>query len=120
MTDGDSLSLPPRGNVPPLYRAALKKAKDNGTVLTNVVSGRPARVLVNRFVREVGPMSNLAPEFPLAGIGLAPLRAKSEAAGSSDFTALLSGQSAPLGRELPAGELTRRLAVEALARLKPA
>ena len=95
----------PEANVPPLYRAALKNAKDNGTVLTNVVSGRPARVLINRFVREVGPMSNLAPEFPLAGIGLAPLRAKSEAVGSTDFTSLLSGQSAPLGRELPAGEL---------------
>jgi nitronate monooxygenase len=110
----------PEANVPPLYRAALKKAKDNGTVLTNVVSGRPARVLENRFVREVGPMSNLAPEFPLAGIELAPLRAKAEAAGSTDFTSLLSGQSAPLGRELPAGELTRRLAAEALAKLKPA
>jgi nitronate monooxygenase len=110
----------PEANVSALYRAALKKAKDNETVLTNVVSGRPARVLVNRFVREVGPISNLAPEFPLAGIGLAPLRAKSEAVGSNDFTALLSGQSAPLGRELPAGELTRRLAAEALAKLKPA
>jgi len=110
----------PEANVPPLYRAALKKAKDNGTVLTNVVSGRPARVLINRFVREVGPMSNVAPEFPLAGVGLAPLRAKSEALGSTDFTSLLSGQSAPLGRELPAGELTRRLAAEALAKLKTA
>jgi nitronate monooxygenase len=66
----------PEANVPPLYRAALKKAKDNETVLTNVVSGRPARVLLNRFVRELGPMSNLAPEFPLAGVGLTPLRAK--------------------------------------------
>ena len=71
----------PEANIPPLYRAALKKAKDNGTVLTNVVSGRPARVLVNRIVRDIGPMSNLAPEFPLAGIELAPLRAKAEAAG---------------------------------------
>lgn len=110
----------PEANVSPLYRAALKKAKDNGTVLTNVVSGKPARVLVNRFVREVGPMSHFAPEFPLAGIEVAPLRAKSEAAGSNDFTTLLSGQSASLGRELPAGELTTKLAAETLARLKPA
>ena len=48
----------PEANIPPLYRAALKKAKDNGTVLTNVVSGRPARVLVNRIVRDIGPMSD--------------------------------------------------------------
>ena len=54
----------PEANIPPLYRAALKKAKDNGTVLTNVVSGRPARVLVNRIVRDIGPMSTLSrPSF---------------------------------------------------------
>ena len=87
-------------------------------MLTNVFTGRPARGFVNRVVREVGPMSELAPEFPLAGGALAPLRSKTEAAGSGDFVAMWSGQAASLGREIPAGELTRRLAAEALARLK--
>jgi nitronate monooxygenase len=82
------------------------------------LTGRPARAIVNRIVREVGPMSDLAPEFPLAAGALAPLRTKSEAAGSDDFVAMWSGQSATLGRELPAGELTRRLAAETLTRLK--
>ena len=86
-------------------------------MLTNVFTGRPARGIINRVVREVGPMSDLAPAFPLAGGALAPLRAKSEPAGSGDFMALWSGQAARLGRELPAGELTRQLAAEALARL---
>jgi len=100
-----------------LHREALKTAKDNGTVLTNVFTGRPARGIVNRIVREVGPMSDLAPEFPLAAGAVAPLRAKAEAAGSGDFSPLWSGQAAALGRSIPAGDLTRQLGAEALAHL---
>ena len=86
-------------------------------MITNVFTGRPARGFLNRLVREVGPVSDLAPEFPLAGGAVAPLRASSEAAGSEDFVPLWSGQAARLSRELPAGELTGRLAADALARL---
>ena len=107
----------PEAKVSPVHRRALKDAKDNATALTNVFTGRPARGVVNRLVREVGPVSDLAPEFPLAAGAVAPLRSKSEPAGSDDFTPLWSGQASRLGRELPAGELTRRLAEEALAKL---
>ena len=69
------------------------------------------------MMREVGPISEKAPEFPLAGGALAPLRAASEPKGSGDFMSLWSGQSAPLARELPAGELTRRLWADAMALL---
>src|SRR5262249_42215876 len=100
------------------YRQALKGAKDNDTALTNVFTGRPARAIVNRFMREVGPMSDVAPEFPLAAAALAPLRAKSEMAGSADFTPMWSGQAARLSRGLPAGELTKQLAAEALGNLR--
>src|SRR5262245_47032501 len=102
----------------PLYRRALKDAKDNETAITNVFTGRPARAIVNRFMREVGPMSDAVPEFPVAVGPLAPLRAKSEMAGSADFTALWSGQAARLSRELPAAELTRQLAAETLENLR--
>ena len=98
----------------------MKNAANHETALTNVFSGRPARAIVNRIVREVGPMSDLAPAFPLASGAVAPLRSKSEAAGSPDFAQMWSGQSAALGRELPAGELTKRLAAETLALLATA
>jgi nitronate monooxygenase len=101
-----------------LHRQALKDVKDDETAITNVFTGRPARAILNRFLREAGPMSDLAPEFPLAVGALAPLRAKSEAAGSVDFTPLWSGQAARLGRDLPAGELTKQLAAEAVEKLK--
>jgi nitronate monooxygenase len=65
---------------------------------------------MNRVMREVGPIAEIAPEFPLAATGLAPLRSKAEAAGSGDFTALWAGQGFPMGREMSAGELTRKLA----------
>lgn len=95
----------------------LRTAKDDHTALTNVFTGRPARGIVNRIMREVGPLSDLAPAFPLAGGALAPLRAKSEPQGSGDFMSLWSGQAARLGREMPAAELTRTLAEEAQALL---
>ncbi|SFD82287.1 NAD(P)H-dependent flavin oxidoreductase [Spirosoma endophyticum] len=107
----------PEAKLPPIHREALRKAKSDDTVLTNVFTGRPARGIVNRLIREVGPMSDVAPEFPLAGGALAPLRFKSEPTGSGDFMSLWSGQAAALGRELPAGELTKLLAEETLAKL---
>jgi nitronate monooxygenase len=108
----------PEAKISAPHRAALACAHADSTVLTNVMSGRPARAVVNRVIREIGPISDLAPEFPLASGALAPLRAKAEAAGSGDFSPIWSGQAAALGRDLPAGELTKALAEEAQALLQ--
>jgi nitronate monooxygenase len=113
----------PEAKIAPLHRAALHEDRRRETALTNVFTGRPARGILNRLMRELGPLSPLAPAFPLAGGALAPLRAAAEPKGSDDFLSLWSGQSAALCRDLPAGELTRTLAAEALAaldRLRPA
>jgi nitronate monooxygenase len=115
---GSAYLWSPESKISAMHRAALKTARDDGTVLTNVITGRPARGIVNRVIREVGPISDMAPEFPLALGALTPLRAKAEAQGSGDFSSLWAGQSAALGRALPAGEVTRKLAAEALERLR--
>ena len=96
------------------HAAALVLAHDNNTALTNLFSGRPARGLVNRLMRELGPMRAAAPVFPHAGRALAPLRAKAEDNGRDDFTNLWSGQAAALSPHLPAAELTRKLAEDAV------
>src|SRR6266446_1403135 len=98
-------------------RSALGQARDDSTVVTNVMTGRPARGVVNRVMREVGPISPDAPAFPHAATGLAPLKAAAEKLGKVDFTNLWAGQAVRLGREMPAAELTRALAGAALARL---
>jgi len=108
----------PEAQISPIYRQALRDSKGSVTAITNVFTGRPARGIVNRLMREVGPMSDVAPEFPLAAAAVAALRAKSEMAGSTDFTPLWSGQAARLNRELPAAELTRKLAEETLEKLR--
>lgn len=110
---GTAYLLTPESLVSDLHRAALRGATDDGTALTNVFSGRPARGLMNRVMREVGPMSEMAPAFPTAGGALAPLKAKAEGAGSADFSSLWSGQAARLARETGAADLTRRLAADA-------
>ena len=108
----------PEAKITAPHRAALKAAFDDDTVLTRVFTGRPARGIVNRVVREVGAMSEAPPEFPLAGGALMPLRGKSEPAGSGDFTPMWSGQAMRLGREMSTEELTRTLVREAQERLR--
>jgi nitronate monooxygenase len=107
----------PEATVVPAHRVALERAADDSTVLTNLFTGRPARGIVNRIIREIGPLSDCAPAFPLAGAAIAPLRSRAEATGSGDFSPLWAGQAAALGRAEPAADLTRRLAAEALAQL---
>jgi hypothetical protein len=71
------------------------------------------------FVKSRGDyLRDVVPEFPLAAAALGPLRSNSESAGSGDFTSLWSCQAARLARELPAAELTKRLAAEILERLR--
>jgi nitronate monooxygenase len=92
------------------HRAALKGDGSRVTALTNVFSGRPARGIVNRAMRELGPISAAAPAYPLAAAAVAPLRAKAEGLGRGDFSPLWAGQNATGCREIPAGLLTRSLA----------
>ena len=107
---GTAYLLCPEATTSAVHRAALKSEAARNTVLTNIFTGRPARGIVNRVIRELGPVCPAAPEFPLATSAIAPLRAKAEAQGSGDFSPLWSGQNATGCREVPAGEITRALA----------
>ena len=93
-----------------VHRAALKTPEAQHTALTNLFTGRPARGIVNRWMRELGPMSDIAPAFPLATSAVAPLRTKAESAGNSDFSPLWAGQNAWQGHACSAAEVTRNLA----------
>jgi nitronate monooxygenase len=108
----------PESKVTAAGRAALAEGRDDSTVITNVMTGRPARGVQNRLMREAGPISPDAPPFPHAATALAPLKAAAEKQGRADFTNLWAGQAIAMGRELPAAELTRDLAKSALARLR--
>jgi nitronate monooxygenase len=115
---GTAFLFTPESKIGTLHRAALAAARDDGTAVTNLMTGRPARGIVNRVMRDIGPVSDIAPAFPLAAGALAPLRAKAEAQGSSDFTPMWAGQAAALGRAMPAAELTHTLAADALALMR--
>ncbi len=107
---GTAYLLCPEATTSAVHRAALKHASARHTAVTNVFTGRPARGIVNRVIRELGPMSAAAPAFPLAAAAIAPLRANAERHGSGDFSPLWAGQNVSGCREIPAGELTRMLA----------
>src|ERR1700675_1174476 len=115
---GTAYLLCPEAATPQLHRDALRCARGDATLVTNVFTGRPARMLVNRLALDVGPISEALPDFPLPMGELMPLRAKAEQQGSNDFTPLFSGQAAPLARRIPAKALTLKLVEEAAERFK--
>ena len=115
---GTAYLLCPEAHITAFHRAALKSAGDNLTVITNVLSGRPARVFMTRIVRELGPLATGVPSFPIPGYDLYPLSTKAQSQGSTEFSALYARQAAALAQELPAGGLTAKLAASALEHLK--
>ena len=111
---GTSYLLCPEATTSAVYRSALQDKHKPYTAVTHLFSGRPARGLVNRIMKELGPMGSAPPEFPLASAALAPLRAIAESSGSGDFSPLWCGQNATGIKEISAAQLTRDLAIGAL------
>ena len=104
---GTAYLCSPQALTSSLHRAALRSEAARHTALTNLFSGRPARGIVNRVMRELGPMSDAAPAFPLATAAIAPLRAAAEAQGSGDFSPVWSGQNAPQMQQVSAALITQ-------------
>jgi nitronate monooxygenase len=107
---GTAYLLCPEATTSAVHRAALQSPQAHHTALTRLFTGRPARGIVNRVMRELGPMHPAAPAFPLATTAMAPLRSAAEAQGSGDFSPLWAGQAAPLCRPQTAADLTKWLA----------
>ncbi|WP_303829899.1 NAD(P)H-dependent flavin oxidoreductase [Asticcacaulis taihuensis] len=114
---GTAYLLTREATISDAHRAALMSATDDGTQITNIFTGRPARGINNRAMRELGPLSDLAPDFPLAGGALAPLKASAALNGATEFSNLWAGQSAALANLTDAASLTRALAADTIARL---
>jgi nitronate monooxygenase len=106
---GTAYLLCPEATTSAVHRTALKSDAARLTAITNLFTGRPARSIVNRFMRELGPMNSAAPSFPLAAAAVAPLRTKAEGLGRGDFSSLWAGQNTTGCKEIPAAELTREL-----------
>lgn len=104
---GTAYLLCPEAKTSDLHRAALKSNDAQTTAVTNLFSGRPARAIVNRLMRELGPCNSNVPEFPLAATAIAALRRKAEAGGSTDFTSLWAGQNVSGCKEISAAALTQ-------------
>jgi len=106
---GTSYLLCPEATTTPLHRAALASPRAEHTVLTNLITGRPARGMRNRLLDQLGPLSDAPPAFPLATAALAPLKAAAEKLGRDDFSTLWAGQNATGCREISAAALTLAL-----------
>ena len=113
---GTAFMRTPEAGTSPAHRAALEAS--DPTALTRAFTGRYARGVVNRFMRE---HSGDAPAgYPEIHHLTAPLRAAAREAGDAEGFHLWAGQAHALAEELPAGALVRRLAADAAAALHDA
>lgn len=110
---GTAFILCPESAADSEYRALFKRGPDVKTRITSVISGRPARGFVDRWWREVdSDQEPELPDYPVAYVAGKALKAAARKAGQHTFDACWAGQGAALARELPAGELVRRLGDE--------
>lgn len=107
---GTSYLRCPEATTSAVHRAALEPDAGARTTLTTLFSGRPARGIENRLMRELGALAAVAPPFPHASAALAPLRAAAEAAGRGDFSPLWAGADTRGCTTESATIVTRRLA----------
>ncbi len=106
----------PESGASQVHKDLLVKLTEDETAITEKFSGKPARGIVNRFIREMANAPQLA--FPAQGGLTGKLRAASANAGKPDFVALWAGQAAPLARARPAAKLIDELEQELIDSLK--
>ena len=106
----------PESGASQVHKDMLARATEDDTRITEKFSGKPARGLANRFMREMQNAPQLA--FPAQNSVTGKLRQASAKAGKPDFVALWAGQAAPLSRALPAAELVRVLHEEAVSAIR--
>ncbi|MDV3459087.1 nitronate monooxygenase family protein [Sphingomonas sp. HF-S4] len=109
---GTAYLATPESAISAPHRALLGTPDASDAAFTNLLSGREARGIRNRLMRELGPMRDEAPAFPYASNALAPLRAKAEAEGSGDYSPLWAGTGAARVQAIGAEALTRMLGQE--------
>ncbi|WP_435212148.1 nitronate monooxygenase [Streptomyces sp. bgisy034] len=107
---GTAFLITPESGANALHKQALTNPLFVRTELTRAFSGRPARGLVNRFMREHGPYAPAA--YPEVHHLTSPLRKKAAASGDPQGMALWAGQGHRMARELAAGRLVEVLVAE--------
>jgi len=115
---GTAFLLCPETTTGTPHRQALKSAAADETRLTRAFSGKPARGIENRYMREMSAHADDFAPFPIPNTLTGPMRKGSAEAGSPDFMSLWAGQAFPLNREKPAAEIFEILVEETEKTLK--
>jgi nitronate monooxygenase len=98
--------------VPAAYKDAILAARENDTLITRAFSGRPARGIVNRFMRETEAAPGVILPFPLQNALTRPMRTAAAKQGRAEYLSLWAGQGIRMARRQGAGDLVERLAQE--------
>jgi nitronate monooxygenase len=114
---GTAFMLCPEAGTSAPWRHALRRAKDDQTLVSRVYSGKHARGLVNDFMRRMRLREDEIPPYPIQNALTRGIRGAATEANRPEFLSLWAGQAASMCREMPASELVSVLVSETLAAL---
>jgi nitronate monooxygenase len=102
----------PEAGIPPVWKDLLQRTTDDGTQITRVFSGRPARALANDFIKRMRAHEDEVPPYPIQNALTMDIRQAAAQANRPEYLSLYAGQAAGLSRGLPAADLIARLVEE--------
>lgn len=105
----------PESSANAAYRAVLCSEQAARTGVTQVISGRPARGIINRMHTEIAQYSEELPAYPIAYSAAKALYAAAQRHNNNGFAPFWAGQAASLIRVMPAAELVATLSAECAA-----
>ena len=107
----------PEGGAPEVHKRTLLAQQDDNSTITEKFTGKPARGIANRYIREANTRNHPQLPFPIQGGLTGKLRAASSKVDNPDFAAMWCGQAASLTRTMPAAQLVAALEAETLEAL---
>ncbi len=107
----------PESGIAGVWRDQLKASSPGRTTVTDVISGKPARGLFNRYIEDMEALKAGPMPYPLQYALSGAIRRKAVEQGNPDFLAMWSGQGVGMLRELSAADLLSALVSETQALL---
>ena len=78
-----------------VYKDEIVKSKDISSVLTRSFSGKYARGIANKFIKEFEELKELIPDYPIQNLLTGAIRKKAASIANKDYMSLWCGQNPP-------------------------
>jgi len=109
---GTAFLITDESGIHPAYKQRLIEAEGQPTRLTRSFSGRYARGIENRFMRQMAPLETQVPPYPVQNALTGSIRAAAASSNDTELMSLWAGTGVARARPMPAEQLIALLASE--------